>query len=123
VTSPTDNVSYWENIDLYDFADDLVAFSDDAAVVSAGNSFKTAISNAVYYRNTGIYDGAAFGIAIMLPPDYEWPWYSDTDQNVTLALSIDTEWDEFILDFVAFATNPLSSADTLTASTAAALAS
>jgi hypothetical protein len=107
---------YWENIDLYDFADDLTVLSDDAAVVSAGNSLKTAISNAAYCRNTGIYDGAAYGVAVLLPSNNEWPWYSGSNQYVTLALSTDTEWDEFISDFVAFTANPLSSAETLTAS-------
>ncbi|HPC77042.1 MAG TPA: hypothetical protein PK811_01785, partial [bacterium] len=96
---------YWENLDLYDLADDLISLSSDTAVISAANSLKTAISNAVYYNNTGIYAGSewpAYGLAAMLPSPSQWNYYSGLNQYVTLALSQDTLWDEFILRFVEY---------------------
>ena len=96
---------YEENLDLYDLADDLSSLSEDDAVISAANSLKTAISDAVYYKNTGIYAGSewpAYGLAVLLPTDEEWVYYSGSDQYVTLALSQDTLWDEFILRFVEY---------------------
>ena len=109
----TTNFGYWngyryeylENLDLYDLADDLSRLSSDGAVRSAANSLKAAISNAVYYKNTGIYAGSqwpAYGLAVLLPSDAEWSYYSGSDRYVMLALSQDTLWDEFILRFVAY---------------------
>jgi len=96
---------YEENLDLYDFANDLINLSNDNAVKSAANSLKTAISDAVYYKNTGIYAGSewpAYGLAAMLPSPSQWNYYSGLNQYVTLALSQDTLWDEFILRFVEY---------------------
>jgi len=96
---------YEENLDLYDFANDLINLSNDNAVKSAANSLKTAISGAVYYKNTGIYAGSewpAYGLAVLLPSPSQWSSYDDPNQYVTLALSQDTLWDEFILKFVEY---------------------
>ncbi len=103
--SSTTYFDNWENLDLYDLADDLSNSSSDTAVRSTANTLKTAISNAVYYKNTGIYASSqwpAYGLAVLLPTDDQWAYYSGSNQYVMLALSRDTKWDEFILRFVAY---------------------
>lgn len=96
--------SWYENLDLYDLADDLTRLSSDNNVVSSAENLKSAILGAVYYRNTGVFNTSfpAYGIAIMLPTADEWVYYSGPNQYVTLALSQDTLWDEFILRFISY---------------------
>jgi len=98
--------SSYENDDLYDFADELSQRSSDTNVINAANSLKIAMSNAIYYRNTGIYATSfpAYGVSILFPTGNEWQNYSGPDQYVQLMMSQETFWDEFIQRFVLYTT-------------------
>ncbi|MCK4259929.1 MAG: hypothetical protein KAX49_13185 [Halanaerobiales bacterium] len=95
--------TYDEYVDLYDLAGELAIKSKDTNVVSTANTLKTAISSAVvYHKETGTFVGKAFGVSIFLANADEWPVYSDPNQYVSFPLSIDTNWDEFILRYVQY---------------------
>lgn len=109
--------SSYENKDLYTYADRVSYYTADPAIDSAAANLKTAIGNAVVaHKETGYYAGYAHGISILLPDAFAWPSYSGMDQYPTLALSRNTNWDEFIGTFVALTENYVGSEDSLSAS-------
>lgn len=94
-----------ENRDLHDFAAKLIARSSDIGVRIAAHNLCTALNGAVlYHKNTGAYAGRAFGLSILLPNRYEWPYYDNDGHNqyTLLQLAADTDWNEFIARFVAY---------------------
>jgi len=96
--------NWYENNDLYDFADEL---SKNNIITTTANDLKAAISNTIYYRNTGRYATSyfpAYGVSILLPSYNEWQKYSGPDQYCILRLNNDTLWYEFIQRFVLYTT-------------------
>jgi hypothetical protein len=94
--------------DLHHFAQNLTTYSADPSVIAAANQLLDVFDIAVLnHRETWGYEGKAFGLAINLPTADEWDYYAGDDQYVTLQFAEDTQWDEFLLRFVAYTSNIL----------------
>jgi hypothetical protein len=95
--------SYQQYIDLYSFAQQIVNHVTDTSITTAAASLMTAIDSAVVCDvNLGYFIGKAHGISILLPPNTAaWDYFSQPPgQYTNIDLSKDTEWDDFIDEFV-----------------------
>lgn len=108
-TTTYSNASEYHEIhDLYDFAKELrTSFgpTGDPAVLEAADAVMAAINAAViHHRENGKYadnlDLESHGVSILIPQSHQWIYYSDPNQYEMLQMSIDTEWNEFIKEFV-----------------------
>ncbi len=96
----TTSFTYNEYLDLYMFAGNIASRSSDSNAVNKANALRTAISNAnIYHRETRSYINNAYGLSIFLPNSSEWSYYSGQDQYVTFPLSVDTDWDDFVIRY------------------------
>ncbi|MGE5529287.1 MAG: clostripain-related cysteine peptidase, partial [Patescibacteria group bacterium] len=84
--------------DLHDFAGEVQSRAADPGLQTAAAALLTALDGAILtHRETGFYTGRAYGLSILIPNSSEWVNYSGANQYVTLRLSQDTAWDEFVV--------------------------
>lgn len=94
---------YPEIIDLDNFVTYIEDNAINAGLVTAATAVKTDIeagSLIIHQHATGGYSISTHGLAITLPDSSTWDYYSGADRYAYLAISADTNWDEFILKFI-----------------------
>jgi hypothetical protein len=94
---------YPEIIDLDNFVTYIKDNAISAGLVTAATAVKTDIEagSLIFHQHaTGGYSASTHGLAITLPDSSTWDYYSGADRYTYLAISADTDWDEFIQKFI-----------------------
>jgi hypothetical protein len=108
VNTAYSSVCYFDSssfIDLYDFCSKLFdECSDNTVRVNAINVrnaiFLAVINNHITSTNPA-FSGVPHGLSVYIP-DYDWAAADDDDNYKLLQISADTNWDEFIDDYMDF---------------------